>query len=225
MKQLTLLALSVMLAGGAQAYTCSSSDGSLGTSDGQYEDDFIKTTGSLACVGQVEGNDAPVNVAVSLGSEIVAVQDVSLTFESTFSEAEWINEFGWDGEVRFNSGKIGEEDPFTESFTVTLLNGGVLPFYYNTNVDGLVQFTAKNGENEDNYTRGRPTFAFGYYEGYYYLGLNDNGIEDGANGDFDVDDFVVRFKVNADVPEPASAALLGLGVIGLGLSRLARRKV
>ena len=225
MKQLTLLALSVMLAGGAQAYTCSSSDGSLGTSDGQYEDDFIKTTGSLACIGQVEGNDAPVNVAVSLGSEIVARQDVSLTFESTFSEADWTNEFGWDGEVRFNSGKIGEEDPFTESFTVTLLNGGVLPFYYNTNVDGLVQFTAKNGENEDNYTRGRPTFAFAYYEGYYYLGLNDNGIEDGASGDFDVDDFVVRFKVNADVPEPASTALLGLGVIGLGLSRLARRKV
>jgi len=225
MKQLTLLALSVMLAGGAQAYTCSSTDGSLGTTDGQYEDAFIKTSGSLDCIGQVDGNDAPVNATVSLGSEILAVQDVSLTFESTFSEAEWINEFGWDGEVRFNSGKIGEEDPFTESFTVTLLNGGVLPFYYNTNVDGLVQFTAKNGENEDNYTRGRPTFAFAYYEGYYYLGLNDNGIEDGASGDFDVDDFVVRFKVNADVPEPASTALLGLGVIGLGLSRLARRKV
>ena len=222
MKQLTLLALSVMLAGGAQAYTCSSSDGSLGTSDGQYEDDFIKTTGSLACIGQVEGNDAPVNVAVSLGSEIVARQDVSLTFESTFSEADWTNEFGWDGEVRFNSGKIGEEDPFTESFTVTLLNGGVLPFFYVANVNGE-RFQLDNGFNQAAYEGQDPTFAFAFYEGYYYLGLNDNGIEDGANGDFDVDDFVVRFKVN--VPEPASTALLGLGMIGLGLTRMARRKV
>ena len=224
MKQLTLLALSVMLAGGAQAYTCSSSDGSLGTSDGQYNDGSIRTTGSLDCIGEVEGNDGPVKAAVSLGREIRAVQDVSLTFESSFSEAIWTNEFGWDGDVRFNSGKIGEEDPFTEVFTVTVLNGGLLPFFYIADVGGA-DFQLDNGSNQSAYEGQDPTFAFAWYEGYYYLGLNDNGIEDGASGDFDVDDFVVRFKVNADVPEPASTALLGLGVIGLGLSRLARRKV
>ena len=108
MKQLTLLALSVMLAGGAQAYTCSSTDGSLGTTDGQYEDAFIKTSGSLDCIGQVEGYDGPINVAVSLGREISVRQDVSLTFESVFSEAVWTNEFGWDGEVRFNNKNIGD---------------------------------------------------------------------------------------------------------------------
>lgn len=226
MKKISAMALAMMVAGGVQAGylppVCDSSDNTVGTS-GEYSDEFIRTGnagGTADCVGVVVDGDFEYKVPILLGREIYAQQDVSLTFEAWFKEAAWTNEFGWEDEVKLSNDNLGAS--FSASFSVGE-GEGLLPFFYLAG-NPAGQTRVDNGDNEAQYGDPEdPTFAFAYYEGYYYLGLNDDGgAPSGGIIDFDVDDFVVRFKVN--VPEPASTALLGIGMIGLGLTRLARRK-
>jgi hypothetical protein len=51
-----------------------------------------------------------------------------------------------------------------------------------------------------------------------------NGFGDASSPDLDLDDYVIRADVKAlPVPEPGAMALLGLGAVGVGLTRLKRR--
>jgi hypothetical protein len=48
------------------------------------------------------------------------------------------------------------------------------------------------------------------------------GFNDSYTGDNDYDDLVIQADF-AEVPEPMPAMLLGLGLVGVGLSRLRKR--
>ena len=206
MKKFSALTLAMMLAGGAQAAYI-------------FDDGFIGTTGSTDFVDEVDGNDGPISVNVYLGQDLFVLQDLKVTFTAEFREADWESKF-ISGDNELSNARLGES--FSRVFTV---GDNPMDFMYSVLNTGK---EVKNGNNFAQYEESMlPTYGFAKYGDTYYLGLNDDGSPLGSDLDFDVDDFVVSFTVETvavNVPEPSTSALLGLGLIGVGLSRMNRKK-
>lgn len=206
----TVIALALLsMAGAAQAlvtYTGSTDQG-VTTSD----DDFA----------------APAGRPVLFGREVHLDRDSRVTFEAVFSEADYRNAFITIGSTTFSD--VIDGGTYTANF-----EAGLLPFSFDVlTVDRQVE----NGTNQAAWDAHdlTPWFAvspievLSAVESQFFIGLNDDGLE----FDQDIDDYVIQVNVVAggeptprdvDVPEPSALALLALGALGVGATRLSRRK-
>ena len=199
----TLFALSLLAAAQAQALVTFS--GSIDQGVTPPDDDFAPGT------------------PVLFGREVTIDQYAQVKLTAVYSEANYTNAFLTVGGVSFSD--VIDGSAFTFEF-----GPGLLPFSFFV-VDTATAVV--NGGNQLAWEAGgsNPFFAVTPVEtdsdgvASFYIALNDNGFGDLSSGDQDLDDYVIRADVKAlPVPEPGAMALLGLGAVGVGLTRLKRRK-
>ena len=197
-----LFALSLLAAAQAQALVTFS--GSIDQGITPPDDDFAPGT------------------PVLFGREVTIDQYAQVKLTAVYSEANYTNAFLTVGGVSFSD--VIDGSSFTFDF-----GPGLLPFSF------FVPDTATavvNGGNQVAWEAGgsSPFFAVTPVEtdsdgvASFYIALNDNGFGDQTSPDLDLDDYVIRADVKAiPVPEPLPAMLLGMGLVGVGLTRLKRR--
>jgi hypothetical protein len=201
----TLLALSLLAAAQAQALVTFSGSTDLGVTP--PDDDFAPGT------------------PVLFGREVTIDQYAQVKLTAVYSEANYTNAFLTVGGVSFSD--VIDGSSFTFDF-----GPGLLPFSFFVTDTSLA---VVNGGNQLAWEAGssNPFFAVTPVEtdsdgvATFFIALNDNGFGDQTSPDLDLDDYVIRADVKAlpvSVPEPGAMALLGLGAVGVGLTRLKRRK-
>jgi len=199
----TLLALSLLAAAQAQALVTFS--GSIDQGVTPPDDDFAPGT------------------PVLFGREVTIDQYAQVKLTAVYSEANYTNAFLTVGGTSFSN--VIDGSSFTFDF-----GPGLLPFSFFVTDTSLA---VVNGGNQVAWEAGgsNPFFAVTPVEtdsdgvASFFIALNDNGFGDLTSGDQDLDDYVIRADVKAlPVPEPLPAMLLGMGLVGVGLTRLKRRE-
>ena len=198
----TLLALSLLAAAQAQALVTFS--GSIDQGVTPPDDDFAPGT------------------PVLFGREVTIDQYAQVKLTAVYSEANYTNAFLTVGGTSFSN--VIDGSSFTFEY-----GPGLLPFSFFVTDTSLA---VVNGGNQVAWEAGgsNPFFAVTPVEtdsdgvATFFIALNDNGFGDQTSPDLGLDDYVIRADVKAiPVPEPLPAMLLGMGLVGVGLTRLKRR--
>jgi len=166
----------------------------------------IITDGSTDELASVTGDDFGYAGSVLLGREVSVTGVYDVTFTAVFQESDFRNYFVTVGGALFDDINIGD--------SYTIRTPAALQFAFGSlDAPG----TAVNGLNQAGYESAGASFAVAWLDADSLL----IGYNDSFTGDNDYDDLVIRADF-VEVPEPAPAMLLGLGLMGIGLARMRR---
>jgi len=187
---------------------------------------LVTFTGSIDQAVTPPDDDFAPGQEVLFGREVTIDQLASIRITAIFSEADYRNAFITVGDTTYSDVIDGSSLTFN-------YGPGLLPFAFHVTDTGE---SVINGGNQFAWESASPSPFYAVTPvkevdgaSRFYIALNDNGFGDETSGDLDLDDYVLQVDVvaqpasGAEVPEPMPAALLGLGLVGIGLTRLKRK--
>jgi hypothetical protein len=169
----------------------------------------------------ITGNQIIPNTPGVVGGQMVALSAVTLTFTFIGYEASWVDNFLVNGVQVFQNTTSTVGDTY-----VVTVGAGVLDFGFDTNVNGGgVSVSNLNPPPNSSdfvdmfYGRCDKSGASTADVGQSFCISPDDG---GLGPDDNHDDLVVKVSAVPAVPEPASIAIFGAAIAGLGLLRRRR---